>query len=77
MEFRDLTEALWAIRKKDISATELCEHYSQRAVQLNPRVGAYISLNQELKKQAKIIDTKLASGEEPGPWQGLPWPLRT
>lgn len=66
-----------AIRKKEISASELVRACLQRIEQVNPRLNAVVQLGAEQAlKQARDADQGLARGEECGPLHGVPFTLK-
>ncbi len=61
-----------AVRAKKISAKEVFQFFLKRAKDLNPKLNAFISFNEEGLKQAELIDQKIAKGENPGILAGVP-----
>lgn len=61
-----------AVRTKKISAKEVFTFFYKRAKDLNPKLNAFISFNEDGIKQAEAIDQKIARGEDPGPLAGVP-----
>lgn len=60
-------------KSKQLSVTELMEHYFRAIAKYDDRVGAYLTLNEEgAKAQAAKLDAKLASGVDQGLLFGLP-----
>jgi amidase len=78
MDLHDLTavEQAAAIRRREVSARELTEHYLVRA-QADP-VGAYVTLVPELARaQADAADARFAAGEAPrSPLDGVVVPIK-
>lgn len=52
-----------AIKQKKISSHEATLWYLNKAQQLNPKLNAYISMNEQAEKQAKQIDEEIAKGQ--------------
>ncbi|MFD1214625.1 amidase family protein, partial [Arthrobacter sp. GCM10027362] len=62
-----------AIRAGELGALELTEHYLRRIDQLNPRLGAFITVTAELAlAQARVADARQARGEALPRLHGLP-----
>ncbi|MEW9671294.1 amidase [Ammoniphilus sp. 3BR4] len=67
---RDLADA---IRSRKLSVREVVETHLSQKKRVNPHVNAIVSLSEEqAMKEAFQADEKLASGEEVGPFHGLP-----
>jgi amidase len=71
-ELHDLTalEQGAAIAAGEISSAELVEHYSERAVRLNPSLGAFVLLTRELARE------RAASALPDGPLAGVPTAIK-
>ncbi len=61
-----------SIRKGDISAREVTEKYLGQIEKWNPKLNAYITVNEKALDQAKKIDERLAKKENVGPLAGVP-----
>ncbi|MBX3020528.1 MAG: Asp-tRNA(Asn)/Glu-tRNA(Gln) amidotransferase subunit GatA [Bdellovibrionales bacterium] len=61
-----------AIRKKDLSSVEVTERFMGQIEKWNPKINAYITLNEKALDQAKAVDARLAKGENVGPLAGVP-----
>src|SRR5712691_7815883 len=73
LSFRSATELAAAIRRKEISSTELLECYLSRIEALNPGLGAVVTLDAErARREAVEADRRLAQGEPAGALHGLP-----
>lgn len=75
MDFRDHTveELVSQIQTKQISARELCQAALDRIEDLNPEVGAFVSVDGERALvDAGRIDDGLANGQSVGPLAGIP-----
>lgn len=53
-----------AVKSKKISATELTEFYLKRAAEHNPKLNAYITMNDQALSGAKELDVRIAKGED-------------
>ena len=62
-----------AIRRKEVSSSEVVEAYLARISEVNPRVNAVVLLTEEAARaRAKEADEALARGEVWGPLHGVP-----
>ncbi len=52
-----------AIKSKKISATEVARFYLKRVTELNPKLNAYLTMNENLLTQAGEWDQRIAKGE--------------
>jgi len=67
-----LTEALSALRARQCSAVELTQAYLDRIAQLDPKIGAYLTVTGEhALDQARQADQRRADGED-APLLGIP-----
>ena len=73
---QDLTKTVELIRTKKVSAQEVAAAYLARAEKINPQLGAYISLNPAVKKQAEAVDSAIAKGETLGKLAGAPLAIK-
>ena len=63
-----LTDAVDAIRAREITALELTEACLARIEQLQPQLNCFISVDTEgALEQAKAADRRIASGQHDGP----------
>jgi aspartyl-tRNA(Asn)/glutamyl-tRNA(Gln) amidotransferase subunit A len=71
-----LVEARAALAGRQVSAVELAEAYLARIDQVEPRVGAFVTVTPELaREQARAADARRAAGED-GPLLGVPLALK-
>jgi amidase len=81
-EPHDLTacEQAAAIRRREISPVELLDHYLGRIERLNDRVGAYVTVTDELaREEAKAAEQRVLAAEDPDqlpPLLGVPVPIK-
>ena len=59
------------VKEKKISAVEVTQYFLNRIEKLNPKLNAYITLNQTALEEAKNIDNKIRQNENPGPLTGV------
>jgi Asp-tRNA(Asn)/Glu-tRNA(Gln) amidotransferase A subunit family amidase len=75
MDFRAdrVTELADQVRRGERSAASLTEHSLGRIAALNPRVNAFVAVNEDrAHEQAARIDRLVAAGGDPGPLAGIP-----
>ncbi|CAA9347496.1 MAG: Amidase family protein BBta_1912 [uncultured Nocardioidaceae bacterium] len=66
-----------AVRSGEVSARELLELHLVRIAEVNPRVNAVVSLDEErARASAAEADERQARGEELGALHGLPWAFK-
>lgn len=71
---KDLHEKLL---NKEISAVRLAQEYFDVIEKRDGEIGAYLTLTKELAmEQAKIVDGKIANGEEIGMLEGIPGAIK-
>ncbi|NLM07050.1 MAG: Asp-tRNA(Asn)/Glu-tRNA(Gln) amidotransferase subunit GatA [Tissierellia bacterium] len=61
-----------AVKEKEISATEVVRAYSLRIKEVDKDINAYISLSEDVFKDAEVIDKKISAGESVGDMAGVP-----
>jgi amidase len=70
-------EAAAAIRAKQLSATELVEHYLDRIARLDEQLGAFVTLTEEsARKQAAAADQAVLAGDPLPPLHGVPTAIK-
>ncbi|WP_165422842.1 amidase family protein [Ktedonosporobacter rubrisoli] len=71
--FSSASNLLAALRQRQISASELLEHYQKRIASYNPQLNAIVIPNEEqARQQASAADEAYAHGESSLALQGLP-----
>ncbi|HCE43719.1 MAG TPA: Asp-tRNA(Asn)/Glu-tRNA(Gln) amidotransferase GatCAB subunit A [Lentisphaeria bacterium] len=66
-------EAARLLEEKKISSTELCKAYIERAKKLEPKVKAFLKLDEEdVLSQAKASDDRRAENRKLGQFDGIP-----
>ncbi len=74
LNYLSITEAHELLVAKKISAQELTEFYIGKIRNLNPKIRAILTVcESQALKQAKKVDTKIASGAEIGLLEGIPY----
>jgi amidase len=64
LHFKSAVEIARLIRKREMSAAEILEHFLARVAKYNPKLNAIIWLDAErARKRAKAADTALAWSE--------------
>ena len=73
LPFRSATELAAAVRAGEISSTELVDCYLGRIEELNPALGAVVTVDADrARREATAADRHLAGGAAAGPLHGLP-----
>lgn len=70
------TEIRDAVRAKKVSALEVTKHFADRISKLDPKINSFVSTNDKAEDAAKVVDAKLAKGEDPGPLAGVPMAIK-
>src|SRR5437016_2529787 len=66
------------VRQKKISAVELVDAHLARIAQLNPRLNAFIALDEDrARRDARALDTAAAHGNFRGPLHGVPISIKS
>jgi len=66
------------VRHKKISAVELIDAHLGRIAQLNPRLNAFIALDEDrARRDARALDTAAAHGNFRGPLHGVPISIKS
>ncbi|MEM7015902.1 MAG: amidase [Pseudomonadota bacterium] len=77
LAFKSAIELAKDIKNKNISASELFEHYLSRIEQYNEGINAIILMDAEAgRAQAKAADEAMAKGESLGPLHGVPMTVK-
>lgn len=75
--FSDATLLAGRVRAREVTATELLEHYLERVERHNPALNAIILLlEREAREQARRIDAAVARGEKLGLLAGVPMTIK-
>jgi aspartyl-tRNA(Asn)/glutamyl-tRNA(Gln) amidotransferase subunit A len=77
----DLTQASFkqvseAVKTKKISATEVTKFFLNRVEQLNPKLNAYIAMNEAALVEAAALDVKISKNENVGPLAGVAFGIK-
>lgn len=68
-----ITQARDGLKKKDFSSEELTRACFNQIYQVEEKVGAFLSFNEESALEtARKVDSKIKNGEEIGPIEGIP-----
>ncbi len=65
-----------AVKSKQISATEVTEFFLKRIEDLNPRLNAFITINNSAIAEARGIDKKIQNKENVGPLAGVAFGIK-
>jgi Asp-tRNA(Asn)/Glu-tRNA(Gln) amidotransferase A subunit family amidase len=67
-----LVDLAAAVRGRRVSSEELVRTSLERIDRLNPAINAVISVREQSLDEARELDRRIASGDDPGPIAGLP-----
>jgi Asp-tRNA(Asn)/Glu-tRNA(Gln) amidotransferase A subunit family amidase len=67
-----LEELAAAVRGRRVSAEELVRMALERIERLNPPVNAVISVREQAVDEARALDGRVVTGDDPGPLAGIP-----
>ena len=77
LNFATAEDLAGLIRRKQLSPSELMEHTLARIADLNPRIGAFVALDEERARAEAAAQTeRVAAGEDLGPLGGLPFGVK-
>ncbi|RPH54582.1 MAG: amidase, partial [Acidobacteria bacterium] len=60
------TELRRLIAAREVSALEVVDAFLARADSVNPTLNAIVSTNEGVREDARVLDRRLARGDEPG-----------
>ncbi|HRK06385.1 MAG TPA: Asp-tRNA(Asn)/Glu-tRNA(Gln) amidotransferase subunit GatA [Pseudobdellovibrionaceae bacterium] len=72
LTFATCSEVGRAVRDRKVSAVEVTRHFLKRIGELDPKIGAFTTVNSRAEAQAADVDARLARGEAVGPLAGVP-----
>ncbi|MER3408067.1 MAG: Asp-tRNA(Asn)/Glu-tRNA(Gln) amidotransferase GatCAB subunit A, partial [Nitrososphaera sp.] len=64
-------EVARGVRNRDFSAEEYVHQILERIEKVEPKVGAFVTVNKNAVEQARALDKKIRDGEEAGPLAGV------
>ncbi|EME66305.1 amidase [Rhodococcus ruber BKS 20-38] len=71
------TELANNVRRGQISASEVAEHFVGRVESVNPAINAIVDFDREqVLSDARALDEKLVGGESVGPLHGVPFTIK-
>ena len=77
LHYQTITELAALIRKGEITAVELAEHFISRANRLDDTLNAYrLRSTGRALDQARLADEAFAAGDELGPLHGIPYAVK-
>lgn len=75
--YSSASELARAVRARTVGAEELLEAYLERVDRLNPELNAVVvRVDEEARKAAREADRAVASGDELGPFHGVPMTVK-
>ena len=77
----DLNKATYAelnqqLQAKKISAAEVAKFFLEKTNRLNGKLNAFISVNENVVREAEVVDQKIAKGETIGALAGVPFAIK-
>lgn len=69
---RSLADLASDIRRGELSARKVADHYLQRSRRSQPELNAYTSIDERAEERADEIDLEVSRGNDPGPLAGMP-----
>ena len=77
LHFASAIELATKIKRREISAVELLDHYLDRVEKFNPRLNAIIWMDVDgARARARSADDALAKGDDWGPLHGVPMTVK-
>ena len=71
--YKSASELSRLIHARSLSPVELVQACLRKIEEVNPSINAFVSLQSERAlEEAKAIADRLAHGEDPGPFAGIP-----
>ena len=66
-----------AVKAGQVSPTQVVDYFARRIEVRNPSLNAFVYTKfQEARDAAKLLERRLAKGEDPGPFAGVPFGLK-
>ncbi len=69
---KNLTELCDAVQKRELKSEAITKAFLDQSTRLNPKLNAYITMNEKALEQARDVDKKIASGAKVGRLAGVP-----
>lgn len=69
---QNLLQLTSGIQKREIKAEEVVSAFIKQTEKLNPKLNAFITMNDKAMERARAIDIKIAKGEKTGRLAGVP-----
>ena len=74
---RDAWELANEVRSGEVSSVELLDLFLARIERFDPELNAFCFVDVEgARRRATAIDARVAAGEDPGPWAGVPMGIK-
>ncbi len=71
-----LSEMAAGVRAKQVSAVELAKFFQGRIAAMDKKLNSYVALNENVLKEAEVVDKTVARGEDPGLLAGIPFGIK-
>lgn len=76
LHFSSLIEIRDKVRRKEVSAKAVTESFLARSKELNPKLNAFTTMNEQAMQAADKVDQTIAAGKDPGPLAGVPFAIK-
>jgi len=77
MHTRSIADLAGALRRHELTAAALTEHYLERIERLDPGAHAYLlPCPAQARAAARAVDTLIEAGVDPGPLAGIPFAVK-
>jgi Asp-tRNA(Asn)/Glu-tRNA(Gln) amidotransferase A subunit family amidase len=76
IDYLDATELATLIRTKQVSPLEVVRAHLSRIAEINPRLNAIVTINQEAEDQARAAERAVMERRSLGPLHGVPFTVK-
>jgi aspartyl-tRNA(Asn)/glutamyl-tRNA(Gln) amidotransferase subunit A len=76
LHFLDATELAHRIRARQLTSTQVVEAHLERIKNLNPKLNAIVTVNENALSEARAADEAVTAGRELGPLHGVPFTVK-
>ena len=77
LEYRSAAELGRAVKAGQLAPSQVLDYFARRIEERNPSLNAFVYTKlEEARAAAKRLEARLARGEDPGPFAGVPFALK-
>ncbi len=69
---KSVTEIVDLVQKREVKVETVVGEFLRQSEKLNPKINAFITMNENALEQARAMDKRLENGEDVGPLAGVP-----